>query len=98
MADPAKRRATYDDLLSLPENCVGEILDGELVTMPRPGGRHARASSRLGVKIGGPFDADDGGKGGPGGWVILDEPELHLGPKPDKLVPDRFPGQSTDGG
>ena len=28
------------------------------------------------------------GRGGPGEWVILDEPELHLGPRPDKLVPD----------
>jgi Uma2 family endonuclease len=28
------------------------------------------------------------GRGGPGGWVIFDEPELWLGPAPDKLVPD----------
>jgi Uma2 family endonuclease len=27
-------------------------------------------------------------RGGPGGWVLIDEPELHLGPRPDKLVPD----------
>jgi len=36
-------------------------------------------------EIGPPFDR---GRGGPGGWVILFEPELHLGLGPDKLVPD----------
>ncbi len=28
------------------------------------------------------------GRGGPGGWIILDEPELHLGAEPAILVPD----------
>jgi len=63
---------------------VAEILDGELHTFPRPARRHTRAASRLGRRLG-PFDDDDGD---PGGWVILDEPEVHLGPKPDKVVPD----------
>ena len=44
---------------------------------------HARASSVLGGKIGNPFDYD---ASGPGGWWIIDEPELHLGE--DILVPD----------
>ncbi len=35
--------------------------------------------------LGAPFDL---GVGGPGGWVILDEPELHLGPRPDIIDPD----------
>jgi len=82
---PAKRRATYDDLLALPSNVVGEILDGELHAHPRPASRHARVTSVLGTRIGGPFDYDDDG---PGGWLILDEPELHLGPGPDVVVPD----------
>ena len=60
-----------------------EIIDGTLVTHPRPASLHARASSRLGMDLGGPFDR---GKGGPGGWVLLDEPELH--PHGDVLVPD----------
>ena len=79
----AKRTASYDDILALPENLVGEILAGELHTHPRPAPRHARAYSALGYTIGGPFD---GGLGGPGGWWILDEPELHLGD--DVIVPD----------
>lgn len=83
MLKPEKRPAEYRDLFSLPDNLVGEIIDGELHTHPRPAPRHARASSSLGIEIGGPFDQGKGG--GPGGWWILDEPELHLGP--DVVVP-----------
>lgn len=68
-----------------PPEMVAEILDGELHVHPRPARRHARAATRL-VRRLGPFD-DDGGEG-PGGWVILFEPELHLGPRPDKMAPD----------
>jgi Uma2 family endonuclease len=68
-----------------PAECVAEILDGELFVQPRPRYRHARATSRLGGGLAG-FDTE--GAGGPGGWIILDEPELHLGPRPDKVVPD----------
>jgi hypothetical protein len=75
MADPAKRRATYEDLLALPDSQIGEIIHGALVTQPRPAAPHAVAASVLGIDLGGPFHR---GKGGPGGWVILDEPELHL--------------------
>ena len=72
---PAKRSATYDDLLRVPEHLVGEIIDGDLVTSPRPAARHAAVSSSLGADIHRGF----GRKGsGPGGWVILDEPELHI--------------------
>jgi Uma2 family endonuclease len=84
MAEPAERRARYEDLFDLPENLVGEVIAGEVHTHPRPAPRHARASSSIGIKVGGPFD--QGEDGGPGGWWILDEPELHLGE--DILVPD----------
>jgi Uma2 family endonuclease len=70
---------------AVPDTMTGEILEGELFTFPRPARPHARSSARLGMKLGGPFDL---GEGGPGGWVILDEPELHLGPRPDKISPD----------
>ena len=76
-------RATYQDVLDAPPHRVAEIVDGVLHTNPRPAMPHARASSSLGVKIGGPFDYD---AGGPGGWWIIDEPELHL--DEDILVPD----------
>jgi Uma2 family endonuclease len=83
MADPAKKRATYEDLVAAPEHQVAEILNGELVLHPRPSPRHAVASSVLGAELVGPFHI---GRHGPGGWVILDEPELHL--NDDVLVPD----------
>jgi Uma2 family endonuclease len=72
---PAKR-ATYEDLLAVPEHLVAEILFGKLVTHPRPAPPHAVAASALGHALGPPFQS---GSGGPGGWIIIDEPELHLG-------------------
>ncbi|MCL2777658.1 MAG: Uma2 family endonuclease, partial [Polyangiaceae bacterium] len=75
--------ATYADLEALPPNMVGEILHGVLYAFPRPASRHARATSILGGELIAPFDR---GKGGPGGWILLDEPELHFGA--DVLVPD----------
>lgn len=78
-----KKPATYEDLVALPDNVIGEILAGELVVSPRPASGHIVTASSLGMELGFPFQQ---GKGGPGGWWILDEPELHLGP--DVLVPD----------
>jgi hypothetical protein len=83
MAQPVPRRATYEDLVALPPNLIGEIIYGTLVTQPRPASRHARVTSALGGVLVGPFDQ---GVGGPGGWIILDEPELHFGGH--VLVPD----------
>ena len=85
MSDPArtKRRATYDDLVNLPEWVVAEIVDGELYASPRPAPRHAVAATVLAASLNPPFQQ---GRGGPGGWWILIEPELHFGE--DVLVPD----------
>jgi Uma2 family endonuclease len=83
MGDPARRRATYEDLLAVPDHLVAEIINGALVTMPRPASLHARAASALGGELYGPFVR---GRGDPGGWIILDRPELHL--HGDVLVPD----------
>lgn len=83
MADPAARRATYEDLLAVPDTKIAQIVDGELIVQPRPAGPHAAVTSVLGAELGAPFQR---GRGGPGGWILLDEPELHLGG--DILVPD----------
>jgi len=82
----AKHRATYADLIALPDDVVAEILNGELIVSPRPAARHTRATSTIGQDLGPPFDGGRGGPDAPGGWWILDEPELHLGD--DVLVPD----------
>ena len=79
----APRRATYQDVIDAPPNMVAEVVDGVLYTNPRPASPHAHAASTLGMDIGSPFHR---GRGGPGGWWILDEPELHLGD--DIVVPD----------
>lgn len=83
MGHDTKRPATYEDLVALPEHQVGQIIDGELIAQPRPASRHARSSSALNGELYGPFDR---GRGGPGGWYLLMEPELHFGR--DVLVPD----------
>lgn len=83
MAEAADRRATYEDIVALPEHLTGEIIGGTLYTSPRPAGRHVFVASELAIGLGGSFGP---GRGGPGGWFILHEPELHLGV--DVLVPD----------
>ena len=82
-ATRVRARATYDDIGALPEHQVGEILEGELHVSPRPRSRHARVAVGLDRRLGSPFDD---GIDGPGGWVILIEPELHL--QDDVVVPD----------
>ena len=77
------RKATYRDVLDAPRHMVAEIVRGALHMQPRPAFRHAIAGSSLGMEIGNPFQR---GRGGPGGWWIVDEPELHFGE--DILVPD----------
>ncbi len=83
MAAADKISATYADIEALPPHVVGEILFGNLVTHPRPAPRHGGATSALGMVTGGPYQF---GFGGPGGWIFVDEPELHLGPH--VVVPD----------
>jgi Uma2 family endonuclease len=83
MSTPAKRFATYEDLCQVPDHLVAQIIHGQLITLPRPAPKHARASSIMGGKLVPPYDE---GNNGPGGWWILFEPELHL--HPHILVPD----------
>ena len=83
-ATTERRPATYQDVLDAREHMVAELIEGALHLQPRPASPPcARQHRLLAYEIGGPFDQ---GRGGPGGWWILDEPELHLGP--DVLVPD----------
>lgn len=83
MADPVRRGATYEDVLSAPDHLIAEIVAGDLYTSPRPGFPHGSAASTLAGDL---IPAFQRGRGGPGGWWIVFEPELHLGD--DVLVPD----------
>ena len=78
-----ERPATYQDVIDAPAHMVAEVVEGALYTHPRPAPPHALASSSLGGELSSPFQK---GRGGPGGWWIIDEPELHFGE--DILVPD----------
>ncbi len=75
--------ARYADLCALPETVIGEILDGELVASPRPTCRHAGVLTSLIGTLWRPYQR---GIGGPGGWWLLVEPEVHLDQQ--VLVPD----------
>jgi len=78
-----QRKATYADLEAVPPHQVAELVDGELYVSPRPASPHANAATALIGAIYNPFNR---GQGGPGGWLLLLKPELHLGE--DVLVPD----------
>ncbi len=78
MATPAhydRRQALYDAYCTVPEHQRAEIIDGTLYVLPRPAPRHANATTALGSELHGAFQR---GRGGPGGWWILFEPELQL--------------------
>lgn len=77
MSSPARKKATYEDLLAVPAPLVAEIIHGTLTTMPRPAVRHALASFRLTGELHGLRSH---------GWIFLKAAELHLGE--EILVPD----------
>ena len=75
----------WEAYLNAPPHMVAEIIDGELSLMSRPRPRHSKSASVLNGRLGRFGDPDEGD---PGGWIILPEPELHLGPRPDIVIPD----------
>ena len=83
MGEVGTKRATYADIEATPEGVIAEIIDGELVTQPRPANRHNGAATNLIVTLGPPFQR---GRDGPGGWLFLFENEVKFGD--DLLVPD----------
>jgi len=82
-ANTPKRPATYADVKAVPEHLVAEIIGGELMTHPRPSPRHGASATSLANELAGPFQK---GRGGPGGWFFIVEPEVKFGG--DLLVPD----------
>jgi len=85
MSQALHQRELYQELVNLPESLTGEILNDQLYAHPRPGGKHVLASYNIGMEVGGPFYR---GIGGPGGWWILQEPEIHLILDREVAVPD----------
>lgn len=80
------RPARYQDVLDAPEGMRAEILDGELVMQARPMPAHDFALAGMVSVLHAAFQR---GIGGPGGWWIVAEPELHFGDRNHRtLVPD----------
>lgn len=80
-----RKPSLYEQLVALPDGLTGEIINGQLRTQPRPAWPHSLAGSRLGADIEGPYGR---GRGGPGGWWIIDEPEVHFILDTEITVPD----------
>ncbi|MGB0678229.1 MAG: Uma2 family endonuclease [Polyangiales bacterium] len=71
--------AGYRDVLAAPAGQLAQVIDGVLDLQPRPALQHVNTASSLGALLLPAFRFGDGGPGAPGGWLILDEPELHFG-------------------
>jgi len=84
MAETARKLHDWQDVLAAPEGVKAEVLAGDLYTAPRPHPRHGTAQAVLSAEITGPFQI---GRGGPGGWWILIEPDVAFGPH-DIVSPD----------
>ncbi len=86
MEAPVRTRATYADLVALPEIFIAELIDGALFTATHPGNRHAATLSAISADLGNAFARRNTTRG-PGGWRMLMRVELHLGhPVPTELV------------
>lgn len=82
---PQPRPSLYEQLAALPEGLIGEILNGQIYTQPRPSGAHVVTATSLADELVSPFQK---GRGGPGGWWITVEPELHFIHDTEVNVPD----------
>lgn len=105
MADAARRLATLDDLLALPDDRRAEIVGGLIVDKAAPSAEHGDAQSSLAALLRGPFHRR-GGPHGPGGWWILTEVEVRVAPhevyRPDLVgwrratMPERPTGRPVE--
>lgn len=85
MAEPASVKQLYEAIEDLPEGVTGELINGQLHTQPHPAAPHALATSQLGAELGLRYSR---GREGPGGWWILDTPEVHFVRDEEVLVAD----------
>jgi len=76
--DRGRKRATVEELLTLPDDARAELIEGSIVHLPPPLPEHGHGKGAVIHYIGGPFDHDDG-RGGPGGWWILSEIDVEIG-------------------
>ena len=84
MPAPAKRLATYADLLALPDDTRAEIIGGEIVVQPSPTPAHQSTIGEIYAELRNPFQR---GRGGPGGWWLIQDVDVEFGPH-DVCRPD----------
>lgn len=82
---PGIGKDVLDAYRQAPDNMVAEVLDGELSLIPRPRPGITKVYARMIAALGGMHDPNDDE---PGGWIVLMEPELHLGNRPHIVDPD----------
>lgn len=83
MSGGPRKRATYEDLVAVPEHKLAQIIDGRLVVQPIFSAAEALIRMNLLGELRQPFQR---ARGGPGGWFFMLRPELRFGN--DVLVPD----------
>ena len=83
-AAPGKRPARLEDLATVPEHLVGEILEGELVVSAQPAAQSVLTRTALSAELARRRGGAEGG--GSAGWWLFDGPRLRLGN--NVLVPD----------
>jgi Uma2 family endonuclease len=74
--DTTEKRATYEDLCSVPENMTGELIDGELIVTSEPSWKSHLAETLLADVLASYHSKDESG---PGGWIILSRPRILMG-------------------
>lgn len=78
MTSAAKRHATVEDFLAIPEaERFHELVDGEIIRKADPTGEHGDSQSWVAGWLKLPFQRPPG-RGGPGGWWIETEVEVQL--------------------
>lgn len=77
MPAPAKKPATYADLLAHPGDERVEVLAGELVVQPSPTPAHQSTLGEIYAELRNPFQR---GRGGPGGWWLIQDVDVEFGP------------------
>jgi Uma2 family endonuclease len=73
---PARRLATYADLIALPPEARAELVGGELIVQPSPTPAHQSTIGEIYAELRGPFQR---GRGGPGGWWLIQDVDVEFG-------------------
>ena len=74
---------TPQDDLPVIEERRREFINGKWIASSKATGKHMLTLSRVGMLLGWPFDL---GRGGPGGWWIIDAPQVLF--YRNKMIPD----------